>query len=276
LFTTSAASDVRILLVERDADARDATKTTLRAERFKVFTADDGYAALDFAKLYDYDLILMDATPQLTVCDMLRSLRLARCKTPILVLSVEWRPDRIVQALSAGADDYMAKPFHAEELVARIRAVVRRSRGHAASLVTVGQLAVNMDSHHVTLAGAPLRLTRKEYAVLTLLALHRNSLVTKDMFLNHMYGGRDEPHGKIIDVFICKLRKQLGEHAKLISTVHSCGYVLRDPEAGATVPSLALEMHAICVNPGAFSPDVKIRKYYDDVDDARQIVAELT
>lgn len=230
---------MRILLVESDAAVAQSIELMLRSERFKVYTTDEGHEGVDLGKLYDYDLILMDATPQLTICDMLKSLRLARCETPVLVLSADWHPDRIVQALGVGADDYMAKPFYKDELVARIHAIVRRSKGHAASVVTVGPLQVHLDTRTASLSGVPLPLTQKEYAMLELMALRKGSLVTKDMFLNHLYGGMDEPEQKIIDVFVCKLRKKLGEHADLVQTVWGRGYVLR---SGTEVASLAPEI----------------------------------
>jgi two-component system, cell cycle response regulator CtrA len=132
-----------------------------------------------------------------------------------------------------GADDYLTKPFNKAELVARIQAIVRRSKGHAESVIRTGKLLLNMDARSVESEGRRLHVTGKEYSILELLSLRKGTTLTKEMFLDHLYGGMDEPELKIIDVFICKLRKKLaeatgGEH--YIETVWGRGYVLKDPE----------------------------------------------
>ncbi|RYE56263.1 MAG: response regulator transcription factor, partial [Hyphomicrobiales bacterium] len=140
-----------------------------------------------------------------------------------------------VRSFGFGADDYVTKPFHREELVARIHAVVRRSKGHSQSVIRTGKLAVNLDAKTVEVDGARVHLTGKEYAMLELLSLRKGTTLTKEMFLNHLYGGMDEPELKIIDVFICKLRKKLSmatEGENYIETVWGRGYVLREPEGG--------------------------------------------
>ena len=141
--------------------------------------------------------------------------------------------DSKVRALGFGADDYVTKPFHRDELVARIHAIVRRSKGHSQSVIRTGKLAVNLDAKTVEVDGARVHLTGKEYAMLELLSLRKGTTLTKEMFLNHLYGGMDEPELKIIDVFICKLRKKLSlacGGANYIETVWGRGYVLRDAE----------------------------------------------
>jgi two-component system cell cycle response regulator CtrA len=141
--------------------------------------------------------------------------------------------DSKVRALGFGADDYVTKPFHRDELVARIHAVVRRSKGHSQSVIRTGKLAVNLDAKTVEVDGARVHLTGKEYAMLELLSLRKGTTLTKEMFLNHLYGGMDEPELKIIDVFICKLRKKLSlacSGDNYIETVWGRGYVLRDPK----------------------------------------------
>ena len=160
-------------------------------------------------------------------------MRLARIDTPILILSGSDDTDHKIKGFGFGADDYVTKPFHREELVARIHAVVRRSKGHSQSVIKTGKLAVNLDAKTVEVDGNRVHLTGKEYAMLELLSLRKGTTLTKEMFLNHLYGGMDEPELKIIDVFICKLRKKLslasgGEN--YIETVWGRGYVLRDPE----------------------------------------------
>ena len=164
---------------------------------------------------------------------MVRRLRAAKVQTPVLILSGRTDPTDKVRGLVGGADDYLAKPFNKAELVARIQAIVRRSKGHAESIIRTGKLVVNMDARSVDVDGKRLHVTGKEYSILELLSLRKGTTLTKEMFLDHLYGGMDEPELKIIDVFICKLRKKLveatgGEH--YIETVWGRGYVLKDPE----------------------------------------------
>ena len=163
---------------------------------------------------------------------MLRSLRSAKIGTPILILSGLASIEDKIKGLGLGADDYLPKPFHKDELIARIHAIVRRSKGHAQSHISVGDLIVNLDAKSVELHGVGLHVTGKEYQILELLALRKGATLTKEMFLNHLYGGMDEPEAKIIDVFICKLRKKLANASgglDYIETVWGRGYTLREP-----------------------------------------------
>jgi len=130
----------------------------------------------------------------------------------------------------------MTKPFHRDELVARIHAIIRRSQGHSQALIHTGRVSVNLDAKTVEVDGGAVHLTGKEYQMLELLSLRKGTTLTKEMFLNHLYGGMDEPELKIIDVFICKLRKKLAEATggeNYIETVWGRGYVLRDPVRGS-------------------------------------------
>jgi two-component system cell cycle response regulator CtrA len=164
---------------------------------------------------------------------VLRTLRVAKINTPIMILSGTSEIDTKVKTFTGGADDYMTKPFHKEELVARIHAVVRRSKGHAQSVIKTGDITVNLDAKTVEVGGMRVHLTGKEYQMLELLSLRKGTTLTKEMFLNHLYGGMDEPELKIIDVFICKLRKKLDAASggqNFIETVWGRGYVLREPE----------------------------------------------
>ncbi len=164
--------------------------------------------------------------------EVLRSLRMSKVKTPTLILSGLANIENKVRGLGFGADDYITKPFHKDELIARIHAIVRRSKGHAQSVIQIGDLVVNLDSKAVEVNGARVYLTAKEYQVLELLSLRKGSSVTKEMFLTNLYGGMDEPEMKIIDVFICKLRKKLANASggkDYIETIWGRGYVLRQP-----------------------------------------------
>jgi two-component system cell cycle response regulator CtrA len=156
-------------------------------------------------------------------------------ETPVLILSGLNEPERKVRGLGVGADDYLTKPFDRAELVARLQAIVRRSKGHAQPVVQVGQLEVNLEARTAHVGGQTLHLTGKEYGILELLAMRKGTTLTKEQFLNHLYGGIDEPELKIIDVFICKLRKKLTQASQgenYIETVWGRGYVLREPEGG--------------------------------------------
>ena len=227
---------MRILMVEDDAATSRAIELMLVSEGFNVYTTDLGEEALDLGKLYDYDIILLDLhLPDMHGSDVLKKLRAAKVHTPILVLSGLSEPHGKVRCFDLGADDYLTKPCHRDELVARIHAVVRRSKGHCQSVIRVGTLAVNLDAKTIDVGGNRVHLTGKEYAMLELLALRKGTTLTKEMFLNHLYGGMDEPELKIIDVFICKLRKKLAQAnagESYIETVWGRGYVLRDPEDG--------------------------------------------
>ena len=205
----------------------------LKSESFNIYITDLGEDGVDLGKLYDYDIILLDLNlPDMSGFEVLRSLRVSKVKTPILILSGLADIENKVSGLGYGADDYMTKPFHKDELVARIHAIVRRSKGHAQSVISTGDLCVNLDTKTVEVGGARVHLTGKEYQILELLSLRKGTTLTKEMFLNNLYGGLDEPEIKIIDVFICKLRKKLANASDgkdYIATVWGRGYVLREP-----------------------------------------------
>ncbi len=224
---------MRVLLVEDDPATAQGIEMMLRSESYVCDVTDMGEDGLEIGKLYDYDIIVLDLMlPDMDGYEVLRRLRAARVKTPILILSGLNGLDDKIKGLGVGADDYLTKPFDRRELIARIQAIVRRSKGHSDSLIKTGKLTVNLDTHTVEIDGQPLHLTGKEYGILELLSLRKGTTLTKEMFLNHLYGGMDEPELKIIDVFVCKLRKKLtaatsGEN--YIETVWGRGYVLRDP-----------------------------------------------
>ena len=225
---------MRVLLVEDDPTTAKSIEMMLKSAGMVVDATDLGEDGLEIGKLYDHDIIILDLMlPDIDGMEVLRRLRDARVETPVLILSGLTKAGQKVKGLGTGADDYLTKPFNKDELLARIQAIVRRSKGHAQSVIDTGQLSVNLDARTVEVDGHSVHLTGKEYGILELLSLRKGTTLTKAMFLNHLYGGMDEPELKIIDVFICKLRKKLvaatkGEH--YIETVWGRGYVLRDPE----------------------------------------------
>ncbi len=236
---------MRVLLIEDDSSTAQSIELMLKSESFNVYTTDLGEEGIDLGKIYDYDIILLDLNlPDMSGFEVLRSLRVSKVKTPILILTGLAGIEDKVRGLGFGADDYMTKPFHKDELVARIHAIVRRSKGHAQSVIQTGDLIVKVDTKKVEVNGASVYLTGKEYKMLELLALRKGMTITKEMFLNHLYGGMDEPEGKIIDVFICKLRKKLASASggdEFIETVWGRGHVLGEPAATQAMTAPRLE-----------------------------------
>ncbi|HEY3950575.1 response regulator transcription factor [Phenylobacterium sp.] len=226
---------MHILLVEDNPVAAKSIELKLVAEGHNVFTTDMGEDAVELTGIYDYDLVLLDLDlADMDGLDVLRAVRLKKIRTPVIILTATGDIETKVKALGAGADDFITKPFHKAELAARINAVVRRSRGHSESIIRTGNIALNIDTRTAEVCGTPVHLTPSEYKVLELLSLRKNSVLTKEMCLNHLYNGLKEPEVKIIDVFICKLRKKLAAAAQgdnQIETVWGGGYMLRDTPA---------------------------------------------
>jgi two-component system cell cycle response regulator CtrA len=223
---------MRVLIVEDDSATSASIELVLKAEGFICDTTDLGEDGLEIGKLYDYDIIVLDLMlPDIDGYEVLRRLRAARVRTPILILSGLGELDHKIKGLGFGADDFLTKPFDKRELVARIHAIIRRAKGHSESIIRTGRFAVNLDARTVEVDGKPLHLTGKEYGILELLSLRKGTTLTKEMFLNHLYGGMDEPELKIIDVFVCKLRKKMSQATggeNYIETVWGRGYVLRE------------------------------------------------
>jgi two-component system cell cycle response regulator CtrA len=225
---------MRILLIEDDLALATGLRLTLQARGFNVYVTESGEEGLELARMYDYDAVVLDLNlPDMTGQEALRALRSAKVSTPVLVLSGTTEDQAKIAALTAGADDYVTKPFNRDELVARLHAIVRRTRGFARPVIAIGDLTLDITAKSVRVNGERIHLTAKEYQILELLALRKGVMITKEMFLNHLYGGMDEPEAKIIDVFICKLRKKLaafsaGGHK--LETVWGRGYVLREAE----------------------------------------------
>jgi two-component system cell cycle response regulator CtrA len=242
---------MRVLVVDDDPVSTTLVQTALKRQDYVVECTDRGEDALEILKLYDFDAAVFDLRlPDLDGGAMLRRLRKTGSAIPVMIVSgIADRASRI-QALLDGADDYLTKPVDRDELVARLKVLIRRAKGHATSEIRIGRLAIDLASRTVTVEGQPLKVTAKEYGILELLALRRGTTLSKEVFLDHLYGGIDEPEQKIIDVFICKLRKKIqalsGEPG--IETVWGQGYVLREPQGGA--PGLAEAA------PAFFGPDL--------------------
>ena len=222
---------MRVLLVEDDTIAAKGLSLVLRTAGAVIDVADCGEEALELTRHYDYDIVVLDIMlPDMEGYEVVRRMRAARVETPVLILSGLSRPQAKVKGLGVGADDFITKPYDSAELVARVQAIVRRSKGYSQPTLRVGGMVLNLDTREVTANGKPVHLTGKEYAILELLVLRKGMVLTKEAFLNHLYGGMDEPEMKIIDVFICKLRKKLAAAGSdnLIGTVWGRGYMIRD------------------------------------------------
>lgn len=224
---------MRILLIEDDISTAKSIELALAAEGIVCDIAANGEEGLDFARMYEYDIIILDMMlPDVDGFEVLRRLRRANVKTPVMILSGLTGSDSKVKGLGIGADDYVTKPFNRGELIARIQAIVRRSKGNATSKLKVGKIALDMDNRAVEIAGKPLNLTSKEYSILELLMLRKGTPIKKETFLAHLYGGIDEPEIKIIDVFVCKLRKKIEEMTggeNYVETLWGRGYCFKDP-----------------------------------------------
>ena len=222
---------MRILLVEDDRSAARGISFQLQRHRMVVDVADTGAEALELARLYDYDAVIVDLMlPDMEGFEVVTRLRSARIEAPVLMLSANSRTQAKVRGLSVGADDYLAKPFEPDELVARLQAMIRRSKGISQPRIQLGALSLDLSAKEVSVQGRPVHLTTKEYAILELLLMRRGTVLSKENFLDHLYGGMDEPDAKIIDVFVCKLRKKLQQAGapNVIGTVWGRGYIIRD------------------------------------------------
>jgi two-component system cell cycle response regulator CtrA len=222
----------RVLLIEDDAASAASTELDLAADGIICDRVEYGLEGVDMAKIYDYDMILLDLMlSDIDGYEVLLRLRSLKINIPVLILSGLTSTDQKIKGLGYGADDYLTKPFNSGELIARIKAIVRRSKGHSESVIRFDKVAINLDTRKVEVDGKSVQLTNKEYAILELLVMRKGTVITKEMFLNHLYGGVEEPAMKIVDVFVCKLRKKLADKAggtNYIETVWGRGYMLKD------------------------------------------------
>ncbi len=232
---------MRILLLENKFTSSRTIYSALTKASFSVDMVQCDQEVIELLRNYDYGLaILYLQHPDIHGYDTLSTLRSLKLATPVIVISPVNNPEVKTKAFAAGADDYLTAPFDPTELTARIQAILRRAHGYAHPIAHIGDLTVNLNSHAVMVNNQPVHLTGKEFAILELLVLRKGIAQTKETFLNHLYGGRDEPDIKIIDVFICKLRKKLQAAGvgNLISTVWGRGYILNDPQT--TKPSASI------------------------------------
>jgi len=231
---------MRLLLIEAEALAARQMTHVLKTCRAIVEHAESGEDGLDLARHYDYDLVLLDhALPDLDGTEVVRRMRAGGINTPAVVMTAQSQADINVRAFQAGADDVIRKPFDPAELQARLQAIMRRSRGYSQPTLMLGSLQLNLDSREVLVGGTSVRLTGKEYAVLELLVLRKGMVLSKDMFLDHLYGGTGEPDSKIIDLLVSRVRKKLADAGApdAISTVWGCGHMMREVATPSRVPA---------------------------------------
>src|ERR1700735_3477392 len=222
---------MRILLLRDDRVAARGISLMLRSVGAVVDHADTGEEGLELARHYDYDIVVLDLMlPDIEGFEVVRRMRVARNDTPVLILSGLSRPQAKVKGLGLGADDFITKPFDKAEVLARMQAVARRNKGYSQPTLRLGSIELNRDSREVTVDGQEVHLTGKEYSILELLVLRKGMVLTKEAFLNHLYGGMDETEVKIIDVFVCKLRKKLARAGAdgIIGTIWGRGYMIRE------------------------------------------------
>ena len=248
---------MRILLAESNVTIALQTAQMLMMAQIVVDTVDTGSGALDFIKHYEYDALLIDlALPDMAAWEVLRRLRKAAIDLPVVVLSSLSDPAGRIKAFDHGADDVVAMPVESAELIARVQAIVRRANGYSHSILEVGTVALDLASRSLLVHGRPVHLTVKEFALIALLMQRRDKIVSKETFLSHLYGGLEEPEIKIIDVLICKVRRELAAAGAgdVIGTVWGCGYILRDratiTRAYSGGPSVACA-HAILTHQAA-------------------------
>ncbi|RZI47396.1 response regulator transcription factor [Rickettsiales endosymbiont of Peranema trichophorum] len=225
---------MKVLIIESDSAIAKSLQMLMGNDNICsdiALSGEDGTIAIHINR---YDLIVLEwMLEDMSGCDILLKLRRNDTTTPVLVISALDTTDQKIKALTYGADDYVTKPFNTEELLARIKAIVRRAKGHATSLIKVANLAIDTDSHTTSIEGVQAPLTNKEQVLLEFMALRKGSIISKETFLSHLYNGMDEPDLKIIDVFICKMRKKLFHLSgglNYIETVWGRGYSLKEPK----------------------------------------------
>lgn len=223
---------MRVLIIEDNHSTAQTIELALTKEGIVCDRAELGEEGLEVSKLYDYDLIILDIMlPDMNGYDVLKSIRSSRKPVPVLILSGLGASEDKIKGLGFGADDFLSKPFNMGELIARVKAIIRRWQGHSDSIIEVADLRINMDSHTTSIKSEAIHLTAKEQALLEFMAMKKGHVVTKEQFLTHLYNGMDDPELKIVDVFVHKVRKKImqvsGEN--YIQTFWGRGYALKAP-----------------------------------------------
>ena len=222
---------MKVLLIEDDSAARFGIELVLRADAMCVDSTDRGDDGIDTARHYDYDVIVLDLRlPDMSGFEVVRGLRSARIQTPVVIPSGSAVLEDKIKALKAGADDYLTKPFSAEELTARLRTLVRRSRGLCDARVCFGPMTLDLAAKTLEAGGRRINLSAKEYQILELLSLRRGTAVSKDVLIDHIYGDGEGPDSGIMEVFVHRLRRKLAlacEGGDFIETVRDRGYLMR-------------------------------------------------
>lgn len=215
---------MRLLVIEDEPDVLRAVATFLREEGYLVDTADNGEDGLFKATAWDYDAVVLDVMlPQRDGWSVLEELRRKKT-TPVLMLTARDTVKDRVRGLDTGADDYLIKPFELSELAARVRALIRRSAGKAQPVIQVGSVAIDTTSRTVTVEGAPVALTAKEYSLLEFLAIHRGELVTRTKIYDHLFDETDSSLSNLVDVYVSNIRRKV--QRELITTRRGLGYII--------------------------------------------------
>jgi two-component system OmpR family response regulator len=215
---------VRVLVVEDEPDLRAALSQALSESGYAVDTASEGCDAVYKATTWTYDAIVLDIMlPKLNGWDVLKSIR-AKQSVPVLILTARDAVSDRVRGLDGGADDYLVKPFSIQELLARVRALIRRSAGVSDSTIVIGDVEINLVNRTVSKAGEEVVLTAREFALVEMLSLHRGRLITRTQIYDHIFGEDDDSLSNLIDVHISHIRKKLG--ADFISTRRGQGYIV--------------------------------------------------
>jgi len=231
---------MRVLLIEDDRASSRSLEIMLKSYGSVYETAEDGEYGEYCATNYEYDAIVVDVKlPKQDGLSILKTIRRAGIKTPVLIVSANSNVEVKLKGLSFGADDYVTKPFNNKEVFARLQAIIRRSKGFSSSVIQVGHVCVNLDDATVTVKGEAVHLTCKEYAILELLIMRKGHVISKEKILEQLYNGKDEPELKIIDVFVCKLRKKINQaYQKAVGTSINCigtiwgrGYIFHNLDA---------------------------------------------
>jgi len=223
---------MRVLVIEDEIRiARNITKVLDEECSWVVDICTDGEDGRHMVKTNSYDLIILDlGLPKISGMDILKDIRGAGMTVPVLILTARDTADDIVQGLETGSDDYMVKPFDMRELIARSKALIRRSYGQATPVLEIGSITVDISKHKVAAAGRPVRLSAMEYRLLEYLAMRAGEIVSKADIVEHLYDFGADKFSNVVEVYICTLRKKLGSKAEdeIIHTIRNQGYVLGD------------------------------------------------